>query len=565
MKKCAIYCRVSTIDKQDYQRQVTELTEQAEEHGYSDIDVFAEKISGYVKDEDRPEIKRLLDTIEKSPTLYSTVYILEISRLGRSGKIIRNIIDKLKENKVPLYIKNLKLSTLDSTGKEDIGTNLMIAIFSEIADEYARTFKANSISGMLQSARNGKAGGSNNFPYGYMKDERGMLVVNPDEAIVIKQIFNTYKSGQGTKAIANILNQQGTPTRANKLHGSKEINFQHVTKTADKIKFSEKQIHCILTNPIYKGQRRFKGELLNIEPITTPELFAECNDLLQGKTTRNYVKKYTYLLQDICTCGHCDRNYYGVYKPIQGGQKTYVCSSWLSDTKCDNSGINIPLIESAIYNELLSTDEILKYISNTSDLKNSLIADISNLEQQQPQILKEIASKTKSQAILLDVFIGGDLSKGNFIKKNEEITGLINNLSTKKDLIDAELNKKKSALKNLNSNNTTKKMLVDSASNRVQLQGIFKQLISNVSISGTKDDCIATIRFKIGGVISNGVVRLLLDKKSINKANKVYRYKAYFVTNIDDVDVEVDDEFEKLDWIVIPNENILKVTNGQHG
>ena len=49
MKKTAlIYARVSTIDRQDYSRQVNDLTELIVRHGFSEnqIEVFAEKISG---------------------------------------------------------------------------------------------------------------------------------------------------------------------------------------------------------------------------------------------------------------------------------------------------------------------------------------------------------------------------------------------------------------------------------------------------------------------------------------------------------------------------------------
>ena len=66
MKKgiVAIYARVSKSDgSQDYNRQVNELKEIAKTHGYKDIEVFAESISGYKKDE-RLELQSMLNKIE---------------------------------------------------------------------------------------------------------------------------------------------------------------------------------------------------------------------------------------------------------------------------------------------------------------------------------------------------------------------------------------------------------------------------------------------------------------------------------------------------------------------
>ena len=119
------------------------------------------------------------------------------------------------------------------------------------------------------------------------------------------------------------------------------------------IRWSDKQIHDIIRNPIYKGQRRFKGEFLTIPPIISEELFDECTQIRENKRTRNMTTTYTYLLKDLLICGRCGRNYYARYKPIKGGDKVYKCSSTLTIKKsCGNCGININLIESVFFGEI---------------------------------------------------------------------------------------------------------------------------------------------------------------------------------------------------------------------
>ena len=61
--KVVILARVST-DKQDYNRQITELQEHCEKMGYEVIRVFANRGSGTKKNEDRSEIMEMLAYIE---------------------------------------------------------------------------------------------------------------------------------------------------------------------------------------------------------------------------------------------------------------------------------------------------------------------------------------------------------------------------------------------------------------------------------------------------------------------------------------------------------------------
>lgn len=330
MKQAILYARVSTTDKQDFNRQIDDLTALAIRHGYDkkNIKVFAESISGYKKGNDRPKLQQMLEVVEASPKDV-TIYTTEISRIGRNPTETRRIIDRLTDIGVPVYIESLGQATIDGNGKRNMIMNIILQVLIEYANLEAETFKARSKSGLLNAARQGKAGGSLNFPYGYCKDGDGYLVVNPEEAEVIKDIFTLYQAGNGIKVISGILNDRKIPTRMNKTHAGKDIKYSTLTKDGSSIKWSDKQIHDILKNSLYKGERRFRGELLPAPAIISKELWDECASIMESKTHRNYLTSYTYLLKDICTCGTCGRNYFAKYKPVEGGDKVYICSSRL--------------------------------------------------------------------------------------------------------------------------------------------------------------------------------------------------------------------------------------------
>jgi DNA invertase Pin-like site-specific DNA recombinase len=65
MQKVCILARVST-QMQDYDRQVNELTAFANSHQMEVVKVFANKISGATKNEDRTEIQELINYVKSN-------------------------------------------------------------------------------------------------------------------------------------------------------------------------------------------------------------------------------------------------------------------------------------------------------------------------------------------------------------------------------------------------------------------------------------------------------------------------------------------------------------------
>ena len=129
MNVCLL-CRVST-QAQDYQYQVDTLTELARSRGWNITRIFANKISGAKKADERPEIQELLEFVKTNKV--DKVLCTEISRLGRSTLEALKTIEVLNENDVCLYLANYGLETLDKNGKVNPVTSLICTILLEIA------------------------------------------------------------------------------------------------------------------------------------------------------------------------------------------------------------------------------------------------------------------------------------------------------------------------------------------------------------------------------------------------------------------------------------------------
>ena len=147
MDKVVILARVST-DKQEYQRQVNELTDYCSRVGWSVEAVFSNKVSGAKRMEERPEIMDLIEFVKSNDI--DKVVCLEISRLGRNTLEALKVIECLNEYGVSLYVKNYNLETLNPDGKVNPVASLICTILLEIASMERLTIAERMASGRDQ-------------------------------------------------------------------------------------------------------------------------------------------------------------------------------------------------------------------------------------------------------------------------------------------------------------------------------------------------------------------------------------------------------------------------------
>ena len=152
MEKVVLYCRVST-QVQDYERQVSDLTQFAKKHQWEIAETFTEKISGAKKNNERKELASLLSYARVH--YINRVLVTELSRLGRDTLQVLAAIDMLNTAKVSLYIMNYNIETLTPDGKVNPMTQFMITLLAEVARMERRTIKERMASGYNNFRANG--------------------------------------------------------------------------------------------------------------------------------------------------------------------------------------------------------------------------------------------------------------------------------------------------------------------------------------------------------------------------------------------------------------------------
>ena len=147
MVRTILFCRTST-QAQDFQRQINELTDFCNRMDWQVVKVFANKISGKLPIEERPEIQEMLAYVKENKI--DKVCCLEISRLGRNTLEALKVIQLLNEHKVSLFIKNYNLETLDEKGNVNPVASLICTILLEVASLERHTILERMTSGREQ-------------------------------------------------------------------------------------------------------------------------------------------------------------------------------------------------------------------------------------------------------------------------------------------------------------------------------------------------------------------------------------------------------------------------------
>lgn len=131
MKTAVIYARISsTGDRQSNERQVTDLKRYISINDMELVAVYEEKMSG--AKENRPILTECIEYCISNKV--HTLCVSEISRLGRSTKIVVNTLDELTKAGVNVYIQNLPLCTLNEDGQPNPIAKMITAVLSSFAE-----------------------------------------------------------------------------------------------------------------------------------------------------------------------------------------------------------------------------------------------------------------------------------------------------------------------------------------------------------------------------------------------------------------------------------------------
>ena len=131
--KAVIYARVSSSgDRQNTDRQVSDLTAYAVGMSYEVCEVFTEHVSGAKKNQDRPVLQKCMEYCKQNSI--DILLISELSRLGRNAFEVLASVKELLDCGINLFMQKEQITLLDGEGKPSMIAPVMIAILSTCAE-----------------------------------------------------------------------------------------------------------------------------------------------------------------------------------------------------------------------------------------------------------------------------------------------------------------------------------------------------------------------------------------------------------------------------------------------
>ena len=324
MKVAAAYIRVSTDDQAEYSpaSQLEKIRLYAERNQIllpKEFIFVDEGISGR-ETKNRPAFNEMIGLAKRNPKPFDVILVWKFSRFARN-----------REDSIVYKSMLRKEHNIDVVSvSEDIGDDklsILIEAIIEAMDEFYSINLAEEVKrGMTEKA---KRGGVLSIPgFGY-KVENGEYIVVPEEAEIIRKVFNDYVNGKGLLTIAKALNAMGIKThRGNKIEN--------------------RTVEYWLNNPLYIGKTRWNpdGKLSRNYTADTaiitdgphePIIDIETWDKAQKKIKARFRKFFnsdrkglSHWLTGILRCEKC-----GKVLSYQGG---YFGCSERSRGKCDGVG-----------------------------------------------------------------------------------------------------------------------------------------------------------------------------------------------------------------------------------
>lgn len=201
MKKVVLFCRVSsTNDRQNYERQINDLTQLAEAQSYQVEGVFAEKVSGAKKNMERKELLKMIEFVNTHQI--DKILVTELSRLGRDTLQVLQTIEILNLNKISLYIQNYNIETLTPEKEINPMSQFLVTILAEIARMERKSISNRLSSGYLNYRSSGGVVGRKS---GFRKSEDVMKDEYAEEIKMLKKGYSYQHIAQITKTNKNTL------------------------------------------------------------------------------------------------------------------------------------------------------------------------------------------------------------------------------------------------------------------------------------------------------------------------------------------------------------------------
>ncbi len=416
--RCAIYTRKSTdenldndFNSLDAQRESAEnyIRAQAQEGWLALPNRYDDgAFSGATME--RPALQRLMADVRARKV--DTIVVYKIDRLSRSLLDFAKLVEELEQCQVSLVSVTQQFNTTTSMGRLTLNILLSFAQFEReviaerIRDKMAATRKKGKYVGGIP-------------PLGYDVDRfNKRLVVNAQEAVLVRQVFRRYLELGCAVKLVQELNASG--------HTTKAWTTQKGALQPGQA-WHKNYVYRMLRSPIYIGKVEYKGEVYAGEqdPIIDLTLWNQVQKAIAvpAKSRSNMARAETPgLLKGILRCGHCGTSMAVNFTERHGRQyRYYVChnASQTAYENCPVKSVSAGIVEDLVKDRLRVVFRSPEVVRQTLDAIRSQQRDErQQIERELEKVREELAGvQTCGQQLVQSLkstdtsFVRGELER----------------------------------------------------------------------------------------------------------------------------------------------------------
>lgn len=380
---CAIYTRVSTSE--GLEQEFSSLDNQREA---AESYIQSQKSEGWVAlsnryddggftgaNTDRPALQQLMDDIKDGKI--NCVIVYKVDRLSRSLLDFTKLLEFFDQQQVTFVSVTQHFNTNTSMGRLTLNILLSFAQFErEIISERTRDK-------MAAAKKKGRFIGGRP-PLGYDIDPKThKLIINSNEAKIVKEIFFLYLEKQSLLETAKILNEKKCVTK--QFTSSKGHKFGG-------IKFTNCGVQQIIKNILYAGKVKYQNEIYDgqQESIVSLETFQKAQGILSNnrREQRSDHKEPTHgILNGLLRCTACNSAMFAIYTLKKGCKyHYYLCAKAQKHgyQSCPTRLLNTQNTELKVVElirQVLNNEHELKNIFHAVNEGNSEVITMSKLKE----------------------------------------------------------------------------------------------------------------------------------------------------------------------------------------
>lgn len=290
MKSAVIYARYSSErqSEQSIEGQLRVCNEFAQKNGLRIVGTYIDRAMTGTNDH-RTEFQRMLFDSD-SPQEWDIVLVYALDRFGRNSIEIAVNKQRLKKNG-KILISATQRTSQNIDGSQNLDGIILENVMIGLAEYYSAELSQKIRRGQNESREKGNFVGGG-IAYGY-KVVNKKVVVNEDEAEVIRYIFNQYVSGMIAREIIDALHEKGLTHRGKP--------------------FLPNAVYQILRNTRYIGVYYHNGKKYTntFPPIVSTELFDTIQAMLAKNKLGSHSRDTEFLLKGKLFCGICGKRMNG--------------------------------------------------------------------------------------------------------------------------------------------------------------------------------------------------------------------------------------------------------------